>query len=360
VAPFHPADAANEQQRLQQLRSNINELRQDIGADKQQQTQLQKELKRLERDIASAKQRLRDIDAELREQRQAQQQLQAESRALNQKLERQKQLLSQQLRASYTPSQQQTLKLLLNQSSPAEAGRTLAYYGYFSRAQLHTIDATRASIDKLQETDAKLQQGRDRLEALKQQQLQEQNTLAERKSTHKTVIGKLDSRIQGNQRSLATMMADEEALAKLMRELEAKRAKSKNVPDSSKLKGKLQWPTPGKIEHSFGEPRNQGRMTWQGMMISGTEGQEIRAIAPGKVVFADQMRGYGLLLIIDHGNNLMSLYGHNQRLYKVNGDSVGANETIAALGSSDNGDEAALYFELRHKGKPVDPEKWLR
>lgn len=360
AAPLSPASAANEQQRLHQLRSNITELRQGIGADKQQQTQLQKELKELEREIAAANRRLRNTDEQLAQQRQTQQQLQIESRNLNQKLERQKALLSQQLRASYTPSQQQTLKLLLNQSSPAEAGRTLAYYGYFSRAQLQTIEATRSNIDKLQETDIKLQQGSDRLASLKQQQQQEQNELAARKAEQKTLLGKLDNRIQGNERSLATMLADEQALTKLMQELEAKRAKSKEVPDSSKLKGKLQWPTPGKIEHSFGDPRNQGRMTWQGVMIRGKEGQEIRTIGPGKVVFADRMRGYGLLLIIDHGNNLMSLYGHNQSLYKETGDSVGANEAIATLGSTDNGDGTGLYFELRHKGKPVDPEKWLR
>jgi septal ring factor EnvC (AmiA/AmiB activator) len=366
ITPLQPASAANEQQRLQQLRSNISELRQDIGSDKQQQTRLQKELKRLEKQVADANHRLRDTEEQLARQRQAQQQLQAESNALNQKLERQKQLLSQQLRASYTPSEQQTLKLLLNQTSPAEAGRILTYYGYFSRAQLHTIEATRSSIDKLQETDKKLQQGRDKLEALKHQQQQEQDELAEHKAEHKTLLGKLNNRIQGNERSLATMLADEQALTKLLRELEAKQAKAakeakgKNVPDSGKLKGKLQWPTKGKIEHSFGDSRNQGRMTWQGVMISGEEGQEIRAISSGKVVFADWMRGYGLLLIIDHGNNLMSLYGHNQSLYKKTGDNVGDNEAVAALGSSDNGNEAALYFELRHKGKPVDPEKWLR
>lgn len=355
-----PLHAANEQQRLQELRSSINELRQGIGSDKQQQGKLKKELRKLEQQIQESNLRLREIEEQLAQQRQTQQQLQGDARALNQKLERQKQLLSQQLRSSYTPNEQQTLKLLLNQSSPAETSRTLAYYGYFSRAQLQTIEATRNNIAKLEETNTKLQQGSDKLEALKKEHKQEQNKLGERKSEQKRVLGKLDNRIQGNERSLATMLADEQALSKLLRELEAKRAKSKSVPAPGKLKGKLQWPTQGKIEHSFGAPRNQGRMTWQGVMISGKEGQEIRTIAPGKVVFADWMRGYGLLLIIDHGAGLMSLYGHNQKLYKGAGDNVTANETIAALGSSDNGNETALYFELRSNGKPVDPEKWLR
>lgn len=376
AATFHPA-AADEQQRLQQLRGYINELRQGIGTDKQQLTQQQKQLQRLESDIATANRRLRDTEEQLKKQRLTQQQLQAEALNLTQRLEREKKLLSQQLRASYTPSQQQTLKLLLNQSSPAEAGRTLAYYGYFSRAQLRTIEATRVGLDKLQETNEKLQQSSDRLATLKQQQQEEQRKLAARKDEQKTLLSKLDNRIQGNERSLAGMQADEQALTKLLRDLEAKKRaqEAKNakdakkgkvapmpvpVPVPGKLNGKLQWPTQGNIEHRFGDSRKQGQMTWQGVVIKGKEGQEVRTIAPGKVVFADWMRGYGLLLIIDHGNNLMSLYGHNQSLSKKTGDTVATNETITTLGSNDDETEADLYFELRHKGKPVDPEKWLR
>lgn len=370
AATLHPA-AADEQQRLQQLRGFINELRQGIGADKQQLTQQQKQLQRLESDIAAANRRLHDTEEQLKQQRLTQQRLQAEALSQTQRLEREKKLLSQQLRASYTPSQQQTLKLLLNQSSPAEAGRTLAYYGYFSRAQLRTIEATRISLGKLQETNEKLQQSSDKLAALKQQQQEEQRKLAARKNEQKTLLSKLDNRIQGNERSLAGMQADEQALTKLLRDLEAKRRaqdakdakdakKGKKVPEPGKLNGKLQWPTQGNIEHSFGDSRNQGQMTWQGVVIKGQEGQAVRTIAPGKVVFADWMRGYGLLLIIDHGNNLMSLYGHNRSLGKKTGDAVATNETIATLGSNDDEADADLYFELRHKGKPVDPEKWLR
>lgn len=366
----HLANAANEQQRLQQLRSNITELRQGIGTDKQQQSQLQKDLKRLERIVADTNIKLRNTEEKLTQQRQAQRQLENEALSLSHKLDQQKQLLSQQLRASFTPTEQQTLKLLLNQSSPAETSRNLTYYSYFSRAQQQTITLTRNNIEKLHVTNEELQKGSDKLEALKQQQQDEQNKLAARRAEQKTLIAKLDSRIQGNQQSLATMLADERGLTNLLQELEAKRvleekrakerSREKEVPAPSKIKGKLQWPLQGKIKHSFGDPRNQGRMTWQGLMISGKEGQEIHAIASGKVVFADWMRGYGLLLIIDHGNGLMSLYGHNQQLHKKTGDTAGSNEVIATLGSSDNGEEAGLYFELRHKGKPVDPEKWLR
>ncbi len=380
AATINPA-VADEQQRLQQLRGYINELRQGIGTDKQQLTKQQQQLKQLEKEIAAANRRLREAEEQLKQQRQTQQALKAEALELIQKLEREKRTLSQQLRASYTPSQQQTLKLLLNQSNPAEAGRTLAYYGYFSRAQLRTIEATRTSLEELQETNEKLQQSSDRLATLKRQMQQGQNTLSARQSEQKTLLAKLDTRIQGNEKNLSTMLADEQALTKLLRDLETKRraqeakeareAKEreknnkptqpeKTVPDPGKLKGGLQWPTQGKIKNSFGESRNQGQMTWQGVVIKGNEGQEVRAIASGKVVFADWMRGYGLLLIIDHGNGLMSLYGQNRSLQKKTGDAVTNNETIATLGTTENSDDTDLYFEIRHKGKPVDPEKWLR
>ena len=380
AAAVSPA-AADEQQRLQQLRGYINELRQGIGTDKQQLSKQQQQLNRLEKEIATANHRLRETEEQLKQQRHTQQALKTEVLGLTQKLEQEKRTLSQQLRASYTPSQQQTLKLLLNQSSPAEAGRTLAYYGYFSRAQLRTIEATRTSLDELQEANEKLQQSNDRLATLKQQMQQEQNKLSARQSEQKTLLAKLDGRIQGNEKNLSTMLADEQALTKLLRDLETKRraqeakeakeAKEreknskttppeKTVPDPGKLKGGLQWPTQGKIGNSFGESRNQGQMTWQGVVIKGKEGQEVRTIAPGKVVFADWMRGYGLLLIVDHGNGLMSLYGQNRSLQKKTGDSVSNNETIATLGATENNDDADLYFEIRHKGKPVDPEKWLR
>lgn len=352
--------AADEQQRLQQLRSNINELRQDIGSDKQEQTQQQKRLNRLERQIAESKRRLRAIETELAEQRRLQAQLQNQVTELNRRLERQKQLLAQQLRASYTPDEQQTLKLLLNQTSPAEASRTLTYYSYFSLAQAETLEATRNDISALEQSRAQLEESGARLASLQQQQQAQQEELASGKKEQQQLLSKLGNRIESNEKSLAAMLADAEALTKLLRDLEAKRAKSRETPAPGALKGKLQWPLKGRIEHSFGESRNQGRMRWQGMVIGGQRGEEIRAAAPGKVVFADQMRGYGLLLIIDHGNNLMSLYGHNQRLNKQAGESVTANEVIALLGSVDSGSEGHLYFELRHKGKPVDPEKWLR
>ena len=375
AAAIHPA-AADEQQRLQQLRGHINELRQDIGADKQQLTKQQQQLKQLEKEITAANRRLRDTEEQLKQQRLTQKTLKAEAVKLTRQLEQEKLLLSQQLRASYTPSQQQTLKLLLNQSSPAEAGRTLAYYGYFSRAQLRTIEATRANLEELQKTNEKLQQGSVRLVALKQQMQQEQEQLSARKSEQQRLLSKLDGRIQGNVQNLSSMLADEQALTRLLRDLAAKKREreakearekskkpdktSKSVPDPGRLKGKLQWPAQGTIEHSFGDSRNQGQMTWQGLLIKGKEGQAVRAIAPGKVVFADAMRGYGLLLIIDHGNDLMSLYGHNRTLNKKTGDTVGSDETIATLGSSDGNDTADFYFEMRHRGKPVDPEKWLR
>ena len=163
------------------------------------------------------------------------------------------------------------------------------------------------------------------------------------------------------QAQLKQLQDDEQALSQLLQRLPAQAQDSKiDSSNLSRLKGKLKWPTKGNIQNRFGSPRDQGQMKWQGVTISGKEGQEIHSIAPGRVIFADWIRGYGLMLIIDHGNGYMSLYGHNQTLYKDVGDTISGNESIATLGNSGGNDSTSLYFEMRHKGKPIDPATWCR
>ncbi len=257
--------------------------------------------------------------------------------------------------------EQQQLKLILNQTNPAAAGRSMTYYNYFSRAQIGALDQTQLNIKQLNESETQLRKSTDKLEQLKQQQQQQHLKLQQRQSQRKTLLSKLNSEINSKQQQLERLRGDEKALSRLLQNLPSQTQDSKiDFSNLSKLKGKLKWPTKGKIKNHFGSPRNQGQLKWQGITINGKAGQEIRSIAPGRVIFADWIRGYGLMLIIDHGNGYMSLYGHNQSLYKDVGDTISSNESIATLGNSGGNSRTSLYFEMRHKGKPINPATWCR
>ena len=355
------AEEADSQQRLQQIRGNISEIKQTLGSDKKQQQQQQQQLSKLEKEIASLSRSKQKTQHKLKQQKKNQQQLKIETKKLRQKLGKQQHNLSQQIQAGYTAGQQQQLKLLLNQTSPAAAGRNMTYYSYFSRAQINAANQTQDDLKQLSNTETQLQQSSKKLKKLEKQQQLQQQKLQQRQSQRKTLLSKLNSEINSKQQRLKQLQEDETALSKLLQNLPSQTQDSKiDFSNLSKLKGKLKWPTKGKIKNRFGSPRNQGKMKWQGITINGKEGQAIYSIAPGRVIFADWIRGYGLMLIIDHGNGYMSLYGHNQSLYKDVGDEISSNETIAALGNSGGNNSTNLYFEMRHKGKPINPATWCR
>jgi septal ring factor EnvC (AmiA/AmiB activator) len=352
---------ADSQQRLEQMRKDIGQLQKHLSGDKQQLQRYREELRRIEKDIAAVSRTQRRTETELREQQQAQRQLEHEARTLRNTLAEQRDSLSQQVRAGFSAGQQQALKMLLNQTDPGAAGRILTYYGYFTRAQLEAVEQTRRNIEQLDNAETRLRQSRARLEQLQREQRRQSEALQQRRGERKTVLAKLNREIDSKEQRLGKLLEDEQALSELLRDLTpAPGAVPQDFRDLTQLKGKLKWPTQGRIQNHYGETRGQGRLKWQGITIAAAEGQEVRSIAPGKVIFADWIRGYGLMLIVDHGNGFMSLYGHNQSLYKDAGDSVAANEAVAALGNSGGNNSAALYFEMRHKGKPINPEAWCR
>jgi len=355
------AEEPASQQRLQQIRGNISEIKQGLGSDKNQQQQQQQQLRKLEKEIANLSRSQQKIKHKLKQQQKDLQQLDSDTNRLRKKLGQQQRNLGQQIRSAYTAGQQQQLKLLLNQTKPAVAGRNMIYYNYFSHAQISAAEQTRLNIQKLGDAEMRLQKSSDKLEKLKKQQQQQHLKLQQHQLGRKKLLSKLSSEINSKQQQLEQLLEDEKALSKLLQNLPTQTQDRKiGLSNLSKLKGKLKWPTKGKIKNHFGSPRNQGQLKWQGITISGKAGQEVYSIASGRVIFADWIRGYGLMLIIDHGNGYMSLYGHNQSLYKDVGDTISSNESIATLGNSGGNTSTGLYFEMRHKGKPINPATWCR
>lgn len=346
--------------RLQEIRSNISSLKQSIGSDRKRQQTLQTELRKTEIKIAELSRQQRSTVKKLKQQKQTQKKLLKEQKKLQEKHALQQGQLRQQVRAGYSAGQQQTLKLLLNQNDPAELSRTMTYYAYYTEAQSTAIKLTQKNISELNKTEKKLSQSTQRLQKLKQEQGRQQKSLTKNQTTRKTVLTNLNAGINSKEQRLIQLKEDEQALSQLIEDIRHRSTTKTQQSNLAQLKNKLKWPTNGAQKNHFGKTRNQVGMKWQGITISGKEGQDIHSIAAGKVVYADWIRGYGLMLIIDHGHQYMSIYSHNQSLYKDVGDQIKANETIASLGNSGGKSDYALYFEIRYKGKPVNPSQWCR
>ncbi len=359
--PGTPAAAPEQSRQLKQLRGEIELLQQNLKRDKQEKSKIFLALKQAEKEIARLSRALRHTRKQLKKQRKNYHQIQSKIAQLNNELTQQREQLARHMRAGYSAGQQPALKLLLSQSDPAQTGRTLTYYRYLTTAQLQSIDDTRSSMDRLAEAEEELRQETLKLTQLQQRQEEQIQSLATTKSERKELLSELDRRIHNKEQRLHHLIENEKRLASLLKDLEREAsARAFQGKDLGQLKGKLKWPTKGRLLHRFGTSRHQGDLRWQGVLIGGKEGQDVYAIAPGKVVFADWLRGYGLTLIIDHGQDYMSIYSHSQSLFKDLHDNVEGRELIASMGSSGGNSRQGLYFEIRHKGKPVNPARWCR
>jgi len=274
------------------------------------------------------------------------------------KMQQQK-LLAQQLRAAYSTGNHDYLKLILNQEKPASVQRTLTYYHYFNQARINEIDTFQQTVERLVQVEAEQQQQIAQLSQLQQQQLQQQQALKASNKARKSTLKKLSKQLLTKQQQLEKLKAAEENLVIELERLQQLARTELDLAGLAKLKHKLSWPIKGKIIRSFGS-RKQGYLRWKGVLISAPIGREVTAIHHGKVLFADWLNGYGLVTVIDHGDGYMSLYGHNQALLKDVGDRVETGEPIALVGQSGGQLLSGLYFEIRHRGKAVNPKTWCK
>lgn len=350
--------------KLEQLRQEIQSLRAELDSDQARKDSLQAQLRDTETRIGKISQLLKALKRQLRGQRRELGELNTRQAALHKDLQGQRVALGQQLRAAYATGRQEYLKILLNQQEPAAVARTLTYYDYYARARLQRIRTLDASLAELAEVERGIHQKTQELEQARAEQNQEKARLETTRAERDRVLAQLEQQIQAKGVRLAQMLENErqlqrviDSLAESPLDLPSELGEHKSFPQ---LKGRLIWPTNGRITARFGDSRNVGELRWQGVTISAPEGTEVRAISYGRVAFADWLRGFGLLIIIDHGDGYMSLYGGNQSLYKEVGDWVEEGEAIAGVGDSGGHSDSALYFEIRHNGKPTNPLKWCR
>ena len=357
----NPAKAEAE---LKAVRSQIDKVRAEMERDAGRRDKLTRELEESEKTVSGARGELDKLKreravhtarrAELAEQRRGEEAVLVERRAA----------LAGQIRAASMIGQQEPIKLLLNQRDPGQTGRVLTYYQYFGRARAEQISAINSHIAELATLDAALAEEEARLTALEEQQKGELSRLQSARERRGRALVSLEAESKNRARELARLKEQQDGLEKLVRELRRALERIDKFPTDSKdafakLRGKLSWPVAGKLIASFGQTR-AGGVKWDGVLLSGAQGSAVRAVYHGRVVYADWLSGLGLLTIIDHGDGYLSLYGHNERLYKEVGERVTAGDTIATVGDSGGRSTPALYFEIRKAGRPIDPKPWFK
>lgn len=371
-------DERTQQKSLEQIRTRIEQITAKLERMEGEKSALSQELAEIETRYGKIAHHLRQMAEDYRQKRAQLTQIQ---QAIVQKRQRVAHLaeeLGQQVRAAYGMGQAHALKLILNQQDPLLSSRMMVYYAYFNRKRLDKINAMRSELRQLAELEQKMTDESRQLDAILADKQSEQGELATALRARKALLAKLESAYSGDRQELTQLQQNEQRLQRLIVSLRAvvddfpaspvAPATTPFVPDEfpndtgeqsfAQLQGRLAWPVRGKLKKTFGSQRTEG--SWDGVLIETQEGADIRAVSRGRVVYADWLRGYGLLMILDHGQGYMTLYAFNQTLYKSPGDWVETGEVIAAAGNSGGRQQAGLYFGIRKAGKPMDPVKWCR
>lgn len=354
-----PAVAQQQQeQELAELKQQIQLTERQVKQQQQQLDKAEEKLQQSDRALAEASAALRQTEQQRQQLAQRSQQLSQQQDELQQKLQQQQKLLATQLKSAYSLGQHDYSKMLLNQQDAGKLERVLSYYRYFNDARLKQLAELNSIIIQLQQVQTELaekqQQLADSLITLQQQQQKS----AQAKTSQQQAVARLQNMLQQQGRQLDYLRQNESSLQTTLDELRKLAEQARELAGLSRQKGQLSWPLRGSLLQRFGENR-QGGISSRGILIQTNEGQAVKAVADGQVIYADWLKGYGWVIVLDHGAGFMSLYGHNQNLLKQPGARINAGETIALAGMSGGQADAGLYFEIRDKGEAVNPLQWL-
>ena len=372
AAAAAPATTARTEE-LKQLRGRIDALQKRLAASEETKSEAADALRESEHAISETNRKLRELAGQQREIREQLTAMRSQSRRMSAEIEAQQERFARLLYQQYTGAQPDALKLLLNREDPNRIARELHYLTHLSRARANLIRGLRSNLGQLTEITQATQQQSAELTAIHAEQQTQRQRLEAKKRARKDVLVKVSRQIDKQRREISTLKQNENRLARLVEQLSQMLSRSRpaavrneRLPDAAgdgspfaQLKGRLTLPVRGELRSRFGGPREDSGLSWKGLFIAAPAGQEIKAIAAGRVVFADWLRGFGNLLIIDHGDGYMSLYGNNESLYKRVGDPAQGGETVAAAGNSGGNTDSGLYFEIRHQGKAFDPLGWV-
>lgn len=379
------AGVSQKSKELGEIRSDIKSVEQNLERIQQKKDALTAQLAGIEKKYGKTVALLKDLQEQINQKRQNLSKTQAEIKHYQDEVRKHKQELAGQIKAAYAMGRKEKLKLMLNQQDPVLSSRMMVYYNYLNKARLRRLADIEDAMNHLGQLDKQKLQETELLEQNLEQKKAEQLALVSVRKQRSEVLSQLDRDFSSNEQRLSSLKDSENELMALIASLqngssddfslETESAESvtdedglrvlgkdkddnETKADFSTLKGRLPWPVEGKLAQKFGSPRSE--VLWDGVLIDAQEGAEIHAVTRGEVVYAEWLRGYGLLTIIDHGKGYMSLYAFNQSLYKRVGEWVEAGEVIASVGQSGGRSQPGLYFGIRRQGKPVDPLEWCR
>lgn len=349
-------------EQLKQLRGNINTIQHQIDQLRGQRQQGERRLREAERRISVLGSSIRKLSRSIKGQRKELGRIQKEITRQSGRLHGNQDALKQQVRAAYISGQEAYLKLILSQRDPQRLGRMLVYYDYLNDARAEEIGGLQRTLQKLEGLNRRKQATQKDLKLLLERKETDKRAMEVSQEQRHTLLAQLAIRLEDKEVELAQLKEDEKRLHSLLNDLTEALSDIPAVPKQlqafASLKGKLNWPVSGKLQARYGTRRSRG-LRWKGVMLDASKDNQVRVVSHGRIAFSDWLRGYGLLTIVDHGNGYMSLYGQNHSLYKKVGDWVESGDIIAEAGESGS-EQAQLYFEIRHRGKPVNPQRWCQ
>jgi len=355
-------DMSHYQDKLEKLQKSIAKVQQHLKGNKKQRSNVLTELQTLEVEISKTARKLKKLEKDVHSSRKQERKLKTELKQLNEQLNNQRTILSEQIRSAYSMGHQQNLKMLLNQQDPAQAGRTQAYFSYLNRARQQQINEFTATFELKKQTEVELKQTLKTQNQLLKTQKDKKRQRQKQRFQRKKLLAELSKKINNQESTLTSLESSRGRIENLLKSLgellaDIPTSPSENRPFLSQ-KGKLPWPVKGRFMSRFGQSKNYGDLKWNGVLIKTELGTPVRVISHGRVAFSDWLQGFGFITIIDHGDGFMSLYGQNESLFKQTGDWVQAGEVIATAGDSGGQPVSGVYFEIRSRGKPVNPSKW--
>ncbi len=346
-------------QRLENVQKQIEAQEKSIEKQQVKHRFLTDLLKKTEKEIADVARALNSIANDKKSNRQKVKQLRAERQKLDAEQSQHKKLLAGQLASMYVTGKHDYSKLLLNQQEPGKLERVLGYYEYLNRARTENLDRIRDILERLAQIDAQLADSLTALDGLEKNQKAKQQQLSRHQKERRKTIAQLQKKLRTEAQQLEQLKDDEQALTAALNRLQQQITQAIELAGLSHLKGELGWPVDGRLKNRFGNKR-RGSLRWKGVLIDSDSGTPVKTVHQGMVLFADWLKGFGWVIVIDHGEGYMSLYGHNQTLLKTVGEKVETGEPIALVGKSGGQAKPGLYFELRHQGIAIDPAYWCK
>ena len=354
------AQAAPSEKDLDALRGRIAAIQKELDAKETERREARDALRESERAISEANRTLASLESQGKELRTAAARLAEQRKTLERALAERQATVERLLLARQLLAGPDMLRAALSGDDPADLGRRLEYMGYVSRAAAALLASYRADLEALERLVREAQAKRDSLRSVEQAAREDRARIVRERQARRQVLDRTSGEIRKQRRQITVLKADETRLARLVEGLGRVLAKVEPAQPFSKLRGSLRLPVSGELRGRFGAPRGASGLEAKGVFIRAPEGEPVRAVARGQVVYADWMRGFGNLLIVDHGESYLSIYANNEALLKTVGDVVAAGDPVATTGASGGNEESGLYFELRHLGRPFDPLRWVR